>query len=534
MRRLTLPALGLLSSVASAQVPARLTGSFVTGPLSITFDSDEYRISRGDQVAIIGRFRLVADTITFRDLSGPIACIGPVIGRYLWQLTAEGLSFTLIGDECSGRRGAMPGRVWLHRNSDVLALTGATVIDGTGGGARPGMTILIADSSIADVFPDGTKPIPAGAQRRNLSGRYVIPGLIDTHVHVASDLSGEDRRPRAESRLRRALLGGVTSVRDMAGDARALADLSRAALVGEIVSPAIYYSALFAGPEFFTDYRVRAASRGVPLGTAPWARAVTAGTDWRQVIAEARGTGATGIKLYAAISGDLLGPLVAQAHAQGMRVWSHTALFPARPGEAVGAGVDVLSHAPEIAREADTISLGYRGRGRYQVNYQSIPPSHPTIDRLIGGMVAKKTIVEPTLFVIFARDSVSPRARWAAAITRELHRRGVPISAGTDGLIGVEGADSLRSGALPNLHRELELLVHQAGLSPEEAIIAATRTAAQVIGIERRTGTLTPGMAADLVVLTADPVADISNTRRIDFVLKGGKQVASPGGPPAN
>jgi imidazolonepropionase-like amidohydrolase len=307
----------------------------------------------------------------------------------------------------------------------------------------------------------------------------------------------------------------------MAGDARALASLARDTKVGDIVGPAVYFSALFAGPDFFTDPRVVATSRGEIVGQVPWARAVTVRTDWRQAIAEARGTGARGIKLYADFAPDILRPLVAEAHRQGLPVWAHAALIPAYPHDLVSAGVDVLSHAPLLAREADSTPMSYRDR--YRVNYAGVPVTHPAINRLIESMLAKHTIVEPTLFVFFDADSVDARARWAAAITAELYRRGVPLAAGTDGIIGVEG-DTLPSGPiLPHLHDELELLVKQAGLSPAAALIAATGTAARAIGVDSMVGTIAPGKLADLVVLSADPLADIRNTRSIEWVMRGGK-----------
>ena len=146
-----------------------------------------------------------------------------------------------------------------------VALVGVTLFDGTGRQARPNQSVLIQGERIAAIFPAGSLPLPPGAKIYNLTGRYLIPGLIDTHVHVATDPSGEDSRPRTERRLRGALLGGVTAVRDMAGDVRALASLQRDALLGEIPSPDIYYAALFAGPLFFADPRTHDASRGCPV-----------------------------------------------------------------------------------------------------------------------------------------------------------------------------------------------------------------------------------------------------------------------------
>ena len=513
-------AFALTPIVAAAQAPA-LAGTYIAGPFVIAFEADTVRVSRAGQVGVIGRVEMKGDTVTFRDASGPIACSSSIIGRYLWKIKADTLSFTLIEDQCGGRAGAFPGRAWVRQASDARGFTGLTLIDGSGSPARSGMTILIGDGRITAVVPDGSQPIPPTVPTEDLSGKYVIPGLIDTHVHLATDPSADDTRARVEPRLRRTLLGGVTSVRDMAGDARALADLSRATKVGDLAGPTIYYSALFAGPNFFADPRVIATSRGETIGQAPWARAVTADTDWRQVIAEARGTGARGIKLYADLGADLLPPLVAEAHRQGLVVWAHAALLPARPHDLVNAGVDVLSHAPLIARDADTVSTLYGER--YRVNYTNVPVNHPMVNRLIEEMLIHKTIVEPTLFVFFDRDSTSPPARWSAAITRELYRRGVPIAAGTDGIIGEEG-DTLPSGpVLPHLHDELELLVNQGGLSPQAAILAATSTAARAIGVDSLVGTVTPGKMADLVVLRSDPLADIRNTRTIEFVVRAGK-----------
>jgi imidazolonepropionase-like amidohydrolase len=131
-------------------------------------------------------------------------------------------------------------------------------------------------------------------------------------------------------------------------------------------------------------------------------------------------------------------------------------------------------------------------------------------------MVRRHTIFEPTLLGFADRP---PVLRLAGAIARQAHRRGVTIIAGTDTL-GSADADSI---TLPSLHRELELLVTLAGLSPAEALESATRDAAVVLGAQGLRGTIEVGRLADLVVLRSDPLLDIRNTRSIQLVMKRGR-----------
>jgi imidazolonepropionase-like amidohydrolase len=394
-----------------------------------------------------------------------------------------------------------------------VALVGVTLFDGTGGPARPNQTVLIGGERIAAIFPAGSRPLPSGAKVYDLTGRYLIPGLIDTHVHVATDPSGEDSRPRTERRLRAALLGGVTAVRDMAGDVRALASLQRDALLGEITSPDIYYAALFAGPAFFADPRTHDASRGLVAGQVPWMRAITDTTDLHQAVAEARGSGATAIKLYAALSGELARRITTEAHAQGLLVWAHAALRPARPIEVVEAGVDAVSHASLVALAMDSAR---RETALHAPASQPLDLDDAGLDTLFATMVRRHVIFEPTLLVFADRP---PVLRLAGAVAKAAHGRGVTMIAGTDTL-GAVGSDSV---TLPNLHRELELLVTLAGLSPAEALESATRDAALALGAQRIRGTIEVGKLADLVVLRSDPLRDIRNTRAIQLVLKRGR-----------
>jgi imidazolonepropionase-like amidohydrolase len=398
----------------------------------------------------------------------------------------------------------------------TLAFTHATVFDGTGRALLRDMTILINGERIAALFASGSRPLPARAVEIDLTGRYVIPGLIDTHVHVATSVATEDARPRTERRLRFALLGGVTAAREMAGDVRALGSLARDARVGLIASPDLYYSALWAGPAFFTDPRTQAAAEGAVAGTLPWMLAVTDTTNLPEAVAMARGTGATAIKLYAALDSGLTRRIVAEAHRQGFLVWAHAALRPAMPVEVVSAGVDAVSHAhlllDGLTRDRRKALLDRARSG------QPVVLDDPQLDTLFRAMVAHRTAFEPTLF-IYQDD---PGAlRLTGAVTRRAHDAGVTILAGTDS-IGTADGEGL---PLPNIHRELELLVTEGGLSAAEALEAATRNAAAAMGIGGIRGTIEAGRLADLVILRADPLADIRFTRAVDRVVKRGQVV---------
>jgi hypothetical protein len=176
----------------------------------------------------------------------------------------------------------------------VLVLEHASLIDGRSDAVRSNVTIVIRGSEIAEVRSTPLPAMPDNSFVLDVAGAWVIPGLVDSHVHVS-----EDSRKAIEDALERALRGGVTTVRDMAGDARQLAGLQRDALLGAILSPDIVYSALFAGAEFFTDPRAVDVTRGAVPGEVAWARAVRPGTDLMAAALEAKGAGASAVKIYA-------------------------------------------------------------------------------------------------------------------------------------------------------------------------------------------------------------------------------------------
>lgn len=409
---------------------------------------------------------------------------------------------------------------------EPLLLTHVGLIDGAGSAVQHDMTIAIDGGHITAVYPSGSRPAPKGAQVRDLGGKYVIPGLIDAHVHITD---AEPDIAHYQAFLHALLLGGVTGIRDMAGDDRLLQFLAERANSDAFASPDILYVALMAGPTFFKeDFRAQDASKGEPLGFAPWMQAITAKTDIALAVAEAKGTGATGIKLYANLPAALVKAITAEAHRQGLRVWTHATIFPATPGDAVEAGADTISHSPYLVWEAaPNVPDDYRMRA--MGDFEHIKPDAPQILALFDAMKQHGTILDATLLVFRNEADHHPQSvgvgimSWSYAVTKLAHQRGVLIDAGTDDAGFPYGKDGPDLDQMPSVHQEMALLVEHCGFTPLQAIEAATQIGAAAPGQAAKRGTITPGKLADLVVLDADPSRDIRNTTKIDFVVKNGR-----------
>jgi len=411
--------------------------------------------------------------------------------------------------------------------SGSLVLSNVSLIDGTGAPPRLGSTIVVKDGKIAEIHDsDGREP-PEGATAVDLSGRFVIPGLMNGHVHLTA------HRGDSTELLRTILHRGVTAVRDLGGDTRSLAVLARDARVGALEAPDIYYAATFFGPAFARNPRVRFSSMGLEAGTAPWARAATLDSDLAQLVAEAKGTGATGLKLYASLEPQLIARITEEAHRQGLKVWAHGTVFPSKPSEVLGAGVDELVHIFLLYSEAsgdplpDTWTAGF-GEWLAKQEHMGSSPRSDAQARLYASMAARGTYVDTTLHVANrlalldegAEPGWSPSAwrsmeAWNCEAMEAAHRAGVKLVAGTD-----------YDGTLP-IQEEMSLLV-DCGLSPLEAIKAATLHVAETIGIELTHGSIEPGKVADLVVLASDPLEDIDNTADVQLVMKAGRVYEPP------
>ena len=406
-----------------------------------------------------------------------------------------------------------------------VAYRGATLIDGTGGPALPNRTVITRGERIEAVLQDAqaTAERLAGARVVDLGGRYLLPGLIDSHQHIATP----PNRRQAEALMRRDLYSGITATRIMADDLRSVAELARAARVGEIPSPDLYFAALMAGPSFFDDPRTQAISAGWTPGETPWAQAIDDTTDLPLAVARARGTGAVAIKVYANLPAHLVRRITDEAHRQGMQVWAHGMVFPTPPADVIAAGPDVISH---------TCYLAYQVMERRPQSYQERSPidpapfasgDNPVMARLFAEIRRRGIILDPTLRVygeVERRSQASGRPPYCtldlgARLTAQAYRAGIPLSAGTDG-------DTPRGAAYPGLFEELELLVGRAGLPPAQAIRSATLVGAMTMGQADEMGSIAPGKLANLVVLERNPLDDIANMRSVVLTVKRGRTYA--------
>jgi len=398
----------------------------------------------------------------------------------------------------------------------------ATLIDATAAAPKRDMALITDGERISAVMPDSALSAAQldHARQVDLSGRFLLPGYIDSHQHLATP----PNRPEAEARLKRDIFSGITATRDMADDLREVADLTRAARVGEIPSPDINYAALMAGPSFFDDPRTQAIAQGALAGQVPWEQAIDHSTAMPLAIARAKGTYATAVKIYANLPGDLVARITREAHRQGMRVWAHGMVFPATPFEVVDAGVDTVSH---------TCYLAYQPMAKRPDSYQHRFPidaslfdrQNPVMARLFADMVRRGTILDATLHVYrevedAAREQYKPplcTVALAGRLTNQAWREGVQISTGTDG-------DTPPSEQWPSLFDEFQLLHDAAGLSPMAVIKAATMTGARAMGEEAEMGTLVPGKLANMVVLAANPLDDVRNMRSVVMTIKRGRE----------
>ena len=343
--------------------------------------------------------------------------------------TAASIGLTLAVILVSVPRAAQP------QAPGVKAFTNVSIVDGTGGPARPGMTLVIRGDRIEDLFEAGAKPLPAGVEVVDLPGRTVIPGLVEAHTHL-QPLSGS--RARLVEELERMLYSGVVAIREMAADARVSGELNRAVRLGWIAGPDIYFAAVMMGPQFRSMDGPATAIAQAADGDPGWIQTVTPDTDIPLAVARAAGTGATALKLYIEMEPSLVVAITREAHRQGLKVWAHPAVFPSTPLEVVRAGVDGISHACGLAWQhasLDTRRFAKVTRTNRPVFNPAVVGAGSTEMRaLFEEMVRRGTLFDPT-FSLYPGGRLSKLGctpELMTALARAASRAGVTMLTGTD------------------------------------------------------------------------------------------------------
>jgi imidazolonepropionase-like amidohydrolase len=394
-----------------------------------------------------------------------------------------------------------------------LAIAHVTVVDVENGRLLPDQTVLIVGNRIAQIAPSARSRISSGVQVIQAHGKHLIPGLWDMHAHALGD-------GREDAFFPALLAYGVTGVRNM-HTTRPLAEiaaLKQAILRGERLGPRI----MAAGP--LLDGRHEWNHRGTFVVETPEAAV--------RAVDSLVAAGADFIKVYDALSPDAYRAIATEAKRRGIAFAGH---IPngIRPEEAAAAGQHSVEHMdgldqpcePEaMATGCDSVVAAYVKHQTWQVPTLSLYWSRTVADSLLSD--AGRTAVLSSRRIenwrgMRKRATPTDRDRWEDEYRallnnlKRLHRAGVPILAGTD---------------MPNpmvvpgisLHDELVLLV-EAGLTTLEALQAATSRPAQYFGAADSLGSVSEGKFADLVLLGANPLENIRNTRRIDALVLNGR-----------
>lgn len=426
-----------------------------------------------------------------------------------------------------------------------LAIVGATLWDGTGAAPVSDAVVLLTGDRIACAGTRAQCPIPPGAERVEGTGRYLLPGLIDTHVHLLLQPGGITD-PSFRVDLHDLLARGVTTVRDMGNNPERLL----AAVDSAGPAPRIFAMQLVAGIRFFSpeterteDGHLRShapASSGMrQLGW--WPILFAARGNAERVVRQAREAGAVGLKLYQDLDTAQVARLVAAAHAAGLSVWGHGWVQPASVLEQSRAGQDGVVHAAGLAGELlspegrDTLRTSSALLQATSDSATADAATRPSVLAALDTLASRGTYLEPTLRAAQLgaerarlsgrRMPTLPQRYYLAAsvfgfeVARQAARRGVPLTAGTDHVAYGPVAERAQLG------EELSLFVDSLQLTPARALLAATRDAARALGTPGRDlGTVERGKVADLVLFSADPLADIRNLAQVEWVMQGGKR----------
>jgi imidazolonepropionase-like amidohydrolase len=402
--------------------------------------------------------------------------------------------------------------------ASTLAITGATLIDGTGAAPVQDAAVVIHNGRIVAAGPRAKVKIPHGAQMVDAQGKTILPGLWDMHAHFEQVEWGPIY-----------LAAGVTTVRDCGNELEFITAVRDAIVQGRGLGPRLLLAGIVdgSGPMAIGVERV-----DTPEQARMWTNRYHA-AGFRQM------------KIYSSMTLENLKAVADEAHRLGMTVTGHVPQG-LTAYQTIPAGEDQINHISYIAdimepRLPDNATRAERRNAAANLDLDSSEAK-----KTLTFLKDHHTVVDPTIamFELFTATTAKPPASFepginkipqvlaqqltdvgppnenseigqkifekSVAIIGALHRSGVPIVAGTDQTVPGH-----------SLHREIELYV-EAGFTPMEAIQAATLVPARVMGLEKETGTVEKGKRADLILINGNPLEDIHNTRNLEYVITNG------------
>ncbi len=404
--------------------------------------------------------------------------------------------------------------------SQPLVFTHVTVIDATGAPPMPDMTVVITGNRITKVGRSGGVIIPRGAQVVNATGKYLIPGLWDMHVHLSWTKA---------SALPVLVANGVTGVRDLGGRLGEIDEWRIKIAEGLLTGPRIVRAGPILNGQKFNAFQMVS---GNPDET-------------RGVVRALKEVGVDFIKTHRRMPRESYFALIDEAKKQGLTLVGHIPMT-VTPEEASDAGQATIEHTETL----------FEGTFAAALNGRKLPDAIRQFraedgEKLFARFVKNHTVVDPTLIAFHSyveafdpSSAPDPRSRYVAlSLKKEWQKLAKPISAeeladlkatfaelrevvrqmNRSGVTLVAGSD-IAGPRVPGfgLHDELLLLV-EAGLTPMQALQAATLTPARVLNKGDDLGSIETGKIADLVLLDGNPLDDIRNTQRIRVVILNGK-----------
>jgi imidazolonepropionase-like amidohydrolase len=384
----------------------------------------------------------------------------------------------------------------------TTAIVGATLIDGRGGAPLADAAVIVRGERIIAVGKRAAVHVPTDAEVIEARGMTLLPGLIDAHFHI----DGDDTLPSLF------LTHGVTSARD---PGQWIEAYDNARKLGRPL-PRLF----LAGPHLDTPPPAYPADSFIVRDADETRAAVNRFID----------QGASVIKVYFRLPLGLIKVVTATAHARGVPVTSHLEIVDA--ADAIRAGIDGVEHVTSLGtalsplreaekyRQAVLADNNARRDGRYRV-WSGLDLQSPRVQPLLDLMVRRGTFLSPTL-AVFERRSGDQG-------TNEMHVRGFETMLRFVGLARKSGVRIVvgSHSSVPHAERgwayqrELELLV-ESGLTPSQAIVAATMENARFFRIADRLGSVEVGKLADLLLVEGDPLSNISAMRRVKRVMLNG------------